>query len=258
MTVELGTKSFDLQAIAKDIDFSMPLAHMTTNSWAATIHEIRKQERLHWFLGLRQAELCVRDKEQIIDANAHAERKYQRSMRRLQRELDALNRLPELTPDEEDRIEELEDEIGQGKRTWVASQPLIRDAQLEYEIAKAERDRILQEHPEAQSLSFEELQKRYTLPALVEVHARYVAARIWSAQNGVPESVGSMLFELAPQEQEVVMRREVELRSGVEIGQNIVEAARRIASLPEAQRQLVVKALSDDGQHEIPFYMLGE
>lgn len=226
-----------------------PLAHLSTNSKAAVEFEIRRQERIHWFLGMRQAELFIRDKLSALYTNREAERSYVRKIKAISREKDALGaKGVAASLDELARIEEIEDQIISAQRSWLDLQPLIRDADMELQVARDERDRIIYPHPEALGLSFDELQDRYAAPALLEKQAFYFAAEAWAAVNHLPASCGHMLMDLSPEQRQHLMTREAEIRTNLRIDEATIQAARRMMQLPPVQQQQFLQALSDQEQ----------
>ena len=221
-----------------------PIMHLGANSLAAVRHEIRKQERIHWTAGLRQAELIVRDKLDALHQSEVQARKCSRNLRLLKHEYDELNaRRDALTFKEEIRIEEIEDEVVAAKRDWFNIQPLLRDANMEMEAAAQERDRIVKDHPECKDLSFQELQELYGQPALMNKLASFFAAEAWASMNHLPSSVGHLVLDTAPENREMLMRLEAEIRTHVCLDETTVQAARRIASLPPEEQEKVINLL---------------
>lgn len=235
----------DQDLAIRSSDSPLTLTNLSTNSLAATIDTIRKAEWKHWYLGLRQSELTIRDREGALEHNALALRKHQRHIRKLQRELDKLPAPSDLvlTPDEADRLEEIQDEIEAAKRAWINLQPLKRDAELELKAARSERQRLLVAHPEALALSFEEMQATYTDEALDAVEGFYIAARIWAAQNQLPAEVGVALFEAPPEKRERLMGLEMTIRTGVKFTEVQIHIAKAVAALPEAQQTHILQQI---------------
>lgn len=219
------------------------LTSLSINSKAGVEFEIRKQERVHWLLGLRQAELFIQEKTEALATNYRLQREQARTCRGWRREFDDLQALPSPTPDQLDQIEKLEDDIAAVQRSSQTLEPLIRDCVMELAVAKAEKERILTAHPEAIALSYTELQERYGHVALMEKQAQFAAAEIWASQNNLPVSVGHLLFDLSPSEREYCLTREMELRNGLRVSEAIAHAAQVLASLPpEHQKQALLQA----------------
>lgn len=221
----------------------LPLTNLSINSRAGVEFEIRRQERIHWFLGLRQAELFIQERTAALETNYRLQRDYARTCRGWQRELESLQALEFLTPDQEDQIEKLEDDIAAAQRSSETLQPLIRDCAMELATAEAEKERILAPHPEAIALSFFELQERYSHVALMEKQAQFTAAEIWASQNNLPVSVGHLLFGLSRTDREYCLAREMELRNDLRVTEAIAHAAQILAPLSlEQQQQVLLQA----------------
>lgn len=231
------------------MDKSMPfnsdrlITHQTSNSQAAVRFEIRKQERVHWFLGLRQAELIVDAKQGVLDYNERQLRRGLRKVRQKQRQLDRLIVIQKLSLGLlplQDAIESLQDDIAEAKQEYGKIHPYVRDALMERDTAAIERDRIIHEHEEELNTNFDELQEKYAQPAMLQGFARYFASRVWASQNHLPEALGSLLFELAPEERDWVMTNEMQLRLGVDVSGALAQASGTLASLPPEQQQQVL------------------
>lgn len=220
-----------------------PLTNVSINSKAGVELEIQRQERIHWFLGLRQAELFIQEKRAALETNYHLQRKHVRQVKSWQRQLQALEELEQPNLEQVDQIEELKDDIAAAKSSQENLQPLIRDCVMELHSAEAQKQRILGDHPEAIDLSYIELQTRYSAVALLEKQAHAAAAEIWASQNALPVSIGHLLFSLAPAERDYVLAREMELRNNVKVSEAMAHAAQVLATLPpETQKQVLLQA----------------
>ncbi|MBD1864181.1 MULTISPECIES: hypothetical protein [Trichocoleus] len=220
-----------------------PLTNLSINSKAGVEHEIQRQERVHWFLGLRQAELFIQEKRAALETNYHLQRKHSRQVKTWEKELQTLQELEQPSLEQLDQIEALQDDIAAAKSSQENLQPLIRDCGMELHSAEDQKQRILQAHPEAIDLSYIELQTRYSAVALLEKQAHVTAAEIWASHNALPVSVGHLLFDLSPADRDYVLAREMELRNGVKVGEAIAHAAQVLATLsPETQKQVLLQA----------------
>jgi hypothetical protein len=158
--------------------------------------------------------------------------------------LQGLTVLGILSEDEYDRLEDLSDQIEQLERTVKESQVLVRDAQMELNAALGERDRITKTHAEEiEGTSFADLQERYAPVMLQQRQARYLAARIWAAQNGLPETVGAALFDTPIAQRDELMRREAAIRTQLDVPAAMCRASMLLASLePEQQQAVLIQA----------------
>jgi len=216
------------------------LTNLSINSQGAVLYEIQKQERVHWFLGLRQAELIIQDKQAALEHNYYEQRKQEREIKRSRIKIESLS--PD-NPLDQLEIEELEDKIAIARSAIDNLSPLLRDAVMEHQTAVGERTRILRENSIAHSLTYEELQASITPECLNEKLSRYTASRIWASQNHLSEGVGELLFDLSPRDREIVMTREMEIRSGVTVSETIIHAAKILSHHPpEIQQQALLQA----------------
>lgn len=217
------------------------LANLSINSQGAILYEIQKQERVHWFLGLRQAELIIQDKQAALEHNYYEQKKQEREIKRSQLKIQFLSSSAD--PLDQLEIEELEDKLAIARSAIDNLSPLLRDAVMEHQTALQERSRILRENPIAQSLTYEELQANITPECLNQKLSHYTASRIWASQNHLPEGVGELLFDLSDRDRDFVMSREMEIRSGVIVSETIVHAAKILSHHPpEIQQQALLQA----------------
>lgn len=225
---------------------SQPLGHLSINSYAATLFEIRIKEQLHPLLGLRQAALTVREKQQALSYHSTLARKNIRRVRAIARQrkwLSFANRLlhAELISD---RIEAFDEEMLHLNTECDWIEPLIRDAQMELAAAVQEHQRMVDKYPEITAKTYMQLQLEETPQALMDGFARTIAGQAWAKQMGYPEAVGRLLFDMPDEMREGVLRREQEIRSGVTNSMITLEAQQILASMPSEiqSRALLVAA----------------
>jgi hypothetical protein len=154
-----------------------PITPISGNDRARCLDVIRSAEREHWFSGLRQAEL------EILA---------------LQR---TLKNWPIL-----DRIRQ----FFTGQKS-----PHRRDVEYQLSLYQAEYKRILDEHPEAQSLSYEELQSRYGTEALNARKSTCVATATLMRQFGISEAAAQLLVTAAPEDLQAIVAGSVSLSHSV-------------------------------------------
>lgn len=186
-----------------------PLTSISGNDRARYLDVIRSAEREHWFSGLRQSEL------EILG---------------LQR---ALNNWPIV-----DRLRQLIT----GKPS-----PHRRDTEYQLSLCQAEYQRILSEHPEAQTLSYDELQTRYGTEALNARKATCVATATLMRQFGIGESAAQLLVTAAPEDIPAIVAGSVDLahrvsqRLALTSGSSDANyAAALLAAMPPEQRHAAI------------------
>lgn len=165
----------------------MTLTSLSSNFGYATISAIRAEERLHWYLGLRKAELILESSLKpalqfsILDKN------------KLIRDRKSLISIEVKDDDIDDKIIRITEEIRQ-------IEMLIPDTVLEIQLAEAERDRIVSEHPESLELSKVELQRRYSRDCYL-ARATRVIATASMRQMGYSDGEASLINELPVEDQ---------------------------------------------------------
>jgi hypothetical protein len=217
-----------------------------SNTTAGTLEVIRVEERKHWIRGLRQAELCIREKSKALSANHQSRRKLERYINYLQdfypyfRIIAFVCRpFPILGIWLNNKAQDLADVIQQEQDT-LTDLSLFRDCELELQVATQERDRIVSEHPEVKFLSYEELESRYSALALLEQKVSYLAPRVFAAERGLPIEVAIALFEAEPDERHYLMERILQEKTGVELTESTTALIGAIASAsPEKQQEIL-------------------
>jgi hypothetical protein len=237
--VNLETAKISLMELPTTIA-ELPICNKSINSRASVIHEIRRREMEHWFSGLRQAELFIDEKSSALENFIFECRKQEREIRRMERQVNDLAEAVHPSERQQDDLEACRDYIELTTRKLVRSRAEVRDALMERDAAIQERDRILAEHPEATALTYQELQEMFTAPMLLERQARFIAARVWAAQNGLPEGVGESVFSLPPEQREALLNREAELRTGNQLTAAKSQALTILAALSEEDREKVL------------------
>lgn len=212
--------------MAPDLTTSQ-LTNISFNSQAAVEWEIRRHEQVHWFWGLRAAEVAIDDKQKALVINQHLHRQYLREVEQKRRQVTALQfkqNLQKLSLDEIVLLAGLEDDIALAVFQQERLKPLIRDCQMELTTAQAEKDRILAEHPEVLQISYSMLQTK-TREALIAKDSYFVASRVWAAHHQLPESVAEVLFSRNAVERERILNQEMQLRAQVNGGSLALQQA---------------------------------
>jgi len=224
-----------------------------SNSIAGTLDVIRVEERKHWTKGLRQAELCIREKSKALLGNQQAKRKAERSIDLAQEALSYVRLLaflcrpcPILGRWLKNKALDLADSIEEGENT-LSDLSLFRDCELELQTATEERDRILREHPEATLLSFRELEDHYSTAALLEQKVSYLAPRVFAAERGLPPEVAIALFEAEPEERHYLLERILEAKTGIELTESSTALIGAIASASPEKQQQILSLIGENG-----------
>jgi hypothetical protein len=223
---------------------SMPIAHYSPNGLWGTRFIIGQMERIHWFLGLRQAEVEIQAKEADLLHNQRLQRGTQAKLNSLRQHIKWLNHFLWLGGLIATRAQRVKQEIEDLELDLKRSEPLIRDALFELEICKKEHSRISAAHQDdLLGKGFEEIQAEFTPPAALEATAWMVAAEVWAAQNGLPVTVANAIAHLDTSERSLLLQREVELRHGITIDQAKVNMLQILSGLsPEQQNEVLLMA----------------
>lgn len=224
-----------------------PLSNLSNHSTAAALQAILKQEQIHWFDGLKAAELLILELQNALAGFVEKQRQCDRDSRELTRQRDKLitsiigdyfsynqqltlrsisaedqanlmssilAQINLVSPTIADQVEGCGDRIEALDREMSQVQSIqVRDAQSVLAVAQQQRDRILETHPEALGLDYAELQHQFAPIALRERQAHYLAARIWAIHSGLPETVGVALFDVPVADRAYLIQREQEVRS---------------------------------------------
>ncbi len=220
-------------------DRQMPITHYGFG-YAGTISIVQQQANIHWFLGLRQAEIEILAREQDLEYNQRQMRLTERS---LQRKTDRLNWLRRfawlgiLWPRLHDEIEDLEQYLADVEREKRRLEPLLRDSFADLELLITLRDRLYEENRAAiEGKTFQQLQEEFTPVAALEGIAKMVAAEVWARQQNLPGVVGTTLADLTAEQRQYVLNREAELRLGIETNRAIAQASQVLGTLPADQQ----------------------
>jgi len=222
-----------------------------SNSTAGTLDVIRIEERKHWIKGLRQAELCIREKSKALDSNQQAKRKAERHLELIQEVLSCLRPLalicrpcPILGTWLKNKTLDLTDFVEQCQNS-LSDQSLFRDCEAELKVALQERDRIAKEHPEVAILSFQEIEDRYAALALLEQKVSYLAPRVFAAERGLSQEVAIALFEASPEDRHYLLERILEEKTGVELSESTTALIEAIADAPPEKQQQILALIGE-------------
>ena len=175
-----------------------------SNTTAQVLDIIRSQEQIHWYWGLRQAELhieYIRPSLEYVNTESiklPAIKKIKSQQVKVLQLINHLSRfIPILGAWIEYKISLIQSEIRymEDPEQIQKMNQRITDAKAEMDVAIAERDRIILEHPEVKQMSYEEIQA-ISVDALLEKKAFLITASQLGVHYGLSESTSTLLAEL--------------------------------------------------------------
>lgn len=170
----------------------MTITSLSSNFGYGTTSAIRSEERLHWYLGLRKAEL-------MIETSLRPALQFSLlDLKKLTRKKDELSNLSVKTEEDSDEIIRLTEEIRQ-------IEIRIPDAILELEESEFELARIMTEHQhELGGFTKEQLIQQHSKKCHLARASRFVAG--YSLRSlGYNDSEAQLLLEMPPEDQLEVM-----------------------------------------------------
>lgn len=201
-----------------------PKTNISGNDLARSLDVIRSAEREHWFKGLQQSELEIRNLQLAMKSWGW------------------LDKLRELLT---------------GQKS-----PQKRDIEYQLSVCLKEYHRILDAHPEAISMTYEELQERYSGDALNARKATAIATHIIMRQFGIGEAAAHLLVSSSPEDLPAIIAGSAEIShatsqtmASVSGSSDATYAAALLASMPADQRRQVIvesqaiAALNQSGEY---------
>lgn len=177
----------------------VPMTSQSVNSPAIVRHKINQEYRIHWFLGLRQAELFIIDRTNAINHTESQLKLLSVKRRKLELEIKTLeDRSSEL---DILNIKEKELEIEQLNNEVCKIHYQVRDALAELEAAQKIYTIIVNEHNEELSnLTFDELQKSFGIECIEAKQANSLCIQMMATQLGQPiaEIIHSLDIDRGP------------------------------------------------------------
>jgi hypothetical protein len=223
------------------------------NSLAGVKDTIEAKEAIHWTIALRQAELTILDKTGVLRTNTYSRSKAVREHDLLQEQIKYLKFIfnifswvPILGIWLRNKLADIRERIANFEITQPETEKLFRDCRMELDAATAKKQEILAQYPEAESLTFMQLQEKYGEEALVETIFAYMEPRIRSQLSGIPESVGVALYEVSPRLRNVVLERIQKLQQEYLTPTPEAIVGNAIASLPPERRQVFLGLLASE------------
>ena len=187
-----------------------------SNTPGQVLDIIRSQEQIHWYWGLRQAELHI---EYIRPSLEYIDKEIQKIPALKKIKLEQLKTLkfirfftkiiPILGVWLDYKIKSIEAEIKniEDPEQRQRMKQRIADAQTELEIATSERNRIIADHPEILEMSYQELQI-ISVEALLEKKAFLITSSQLGVHYGLSESASTLLAELSQKDLNKVLAAE--------------------------------------------------
>lgn len=213
------------------------ITNSSFNTRAHVITDIRRNENVHPYWGLRQAEEYIRDRSAALAEAEFSGRKAEREWQRLQLKINELEALEILTPEQQLDLEEYQDQQAQIKKSTQTEAPMIRDCNMELAAAHQERSRILNEYPMFILLDFDGLQHEVVHEALAAKEATFIAGRVLASRQQLPESVSEALIMALPQERVALMQRVIQLLESASTNLAMQQLSCALSELSEEDRQ---------------------
>jgi hypothetical protein len=160
--------------------------HLSLNGIPGTLWEIRRQENVHPYLGLRQAILIINAQERALMDGRLSKKKL----------IFKLNKQKEeflITRGEEAEI--LKDEIDIAEYELQSFDQLILDAETELRVAKEEKERIEALNCDLVGATYEELQQKYASEAFQRKLAKAIVVSAYSSQKMISEGAAEVIYD---------------------------------------------------------------
>ncbi len=164
----------------------MTQPHLSLNGTPGTLWEIKRQENVHPYLGIRQAILIINAQEKALKEGKLSQQKAKLALKK-QEEV--------LTKVEGDEREILLSEIDIAKYDLKSFDQLIRDAENELNIAVHEKARIESLNPNLVNESYEDLQVKYANEAFQCKLARAVVISAYSSHKMISEGAAEIIYD---------------------------------------------------------------
>ncbi|MBW4514581.1 MAG: hypothetical protein KME11_05090 [Timaviella obliquedivisa GSE-PSE-MK23-08B] len=200
----------------------IPLPQLTShsiNSFGAVLLNIRREENIHWYFGLKQAEIYHKSLSAALTETHLQMRKHAVEVAEIAQTLEDID--AQATPrtvaaaNLQEATRELNEfKLAHSEATLLALRSQEKDILTELAVAAGERDRILNQYPQLQELTYDSIQS-FTIEAQLCRESKYIAARAWACQAGLPEAVGVALFDVPQEFRSQVSAKEIEYRSQV-------------------------------------------
>jgi hypothetical protein len=165
-----------------------PQPHLSLNGTPGTLWEIRRQENIHPYLGLRQAILIINTQEKALKTGRISQKKAIRDLG-VQKE--------KLSTDTGIDLEILLDEIDLAEYNLAEYNQLILDAETELQVAIREKQRIESLNPAMFESTYQELQEIHAKDAFQFKLARAVVVSAYSSHKMISEGAAEVIYDAA-------------------------------------------------------------
>lgn len=169
-----------------------PVTSQSINSPAIVQHKIAQEYRIHWFLGLRQAELFILDRAGALEYTKSELKIADIKKRRLELESVELLKIANCPIDDRRGLaaldmEEKQIHINNLNRQIEKTEYQIRDAFAELREADRMRSMITRDHAEEiENMSFEELQDAFGVECIEAKQADSLCIEVMALSVGRP------------------------------------------------------------------------
>jgi len=164
----------------------MEKVNLSLNGIPGTLWEIRRQESIHPYLGLRQAILIIDTQEKALRQGALTQKKMRLTLKTQQQDLpNSLGDLREILLDEIEITQYQLDSFYQ----------LLVDAKAELDTAIKEKLRIEKLNPAMIAGTYETIQMSYANESFQCKLARSVVVSVLSAARGISEGAAEVLYD---------------------------------------------------------------
>ena len=195
-------------------DLSMiPITSQSINSPAIVKHKIEEECRIHWFLGLRQAELFIQDRLGALEHTKSQLSLLALTRRRKEIEVEQLRLIAQRldrSPREKEltsiSIAEIEIELTTHDRQFKTIEYQIRDAVAELDAATEMRSVTVKDHQsEIDNMTFDELQDAFGVECIEAKQVHLLATQMNALTVG--DSIANTLSSIAPDRAEAVFMK---------------------------------------------------
>ena len=218
-------------------NMTIAIAHWSINSRAKVVHMIRAKEYMHWFEGLRECEMHLLRNQMDLDQQGKELQKLKRMIQETSNKINGWQQTVLQALGRKNSLYELQDSLSELK---VSVERLLisqRDSKMQFDAAQEEYDRILEQHREALTLSYQDKQCILTEEALDRQHAMLIAGRALATRRQLPLEVGELLVSLPPEKRDHIVCEALNLMNNAEVGAMSQEAAAILARFPVETRQ---------------------
>lgn len=167
----------------------MTKPNLSLNGIPGTLWEIRRQENIHPYLGLRQAILMINSLEKALKESRLAQKK---AIRKINAQKEAFSH-----NDSAEDLEILLDELDLAEYELASFSQLIADTEVELNTALTEKSRIEAASFDLFDGTAENLQEKYANEAFQRKLARAVVISAYSSHKMISEGAAEVIYDSA-------------------------------------------------------------